>query len=189
MRPAVPAVLALGANLGDRAATIRSAVEALGSLAGVRVLRVSGLYETPALKLTGVDHDAPAYLNAVALIETTLLPHTLLDAVNGVENDFGRVRDERWGDRTLDVDIVDYDGRESHDERLTLPHPRAAERGFVLVPWLDADNDARLTGHGRVADLAARAADRETVVPYATSSVPGSIDEVAERSGERGGAR
>jgi 2-amino-4-hydroxy-6-hydroxymethyldihydropteridine diphosphokinase len=170
LRPVVPAVLALGANLGDREATIRSAVDALGGLDGVTVDAVSRLFETPALTLSGVDLEAPAYLNAVALIHTILPPHALLDAVNAVENDFGRVREERWGDRTLDVDIVDYDGRELHDERLTLPHPRAAERGFVLIPWLDVDPDAVLTGHGRVAALAQLASDKDTVVTYAADS-------------------
>lgn len=167
LRPVVPAVLALGANLGDRESTIRSAVAALDHVDGLTVDAVSGLFETPALKPSGVDPEAPAYLNAVALIHTILPPHSLLDAVNTIENDFGRVRDERWGDRTLDVDIVDYDSRELHDERLTLPHPRAAERGFVLVPWLDVDPDAALIGHGAVAELAALALDRDTVVPYA----------------------
>ncbi|WP_223692220.1 2-amino-4-hydroxy-6-hydroxymethyldihydropteridine diphosphokinase [Leifsonia poae] len=171
LRPAVPAVLALGANLGDREATIRAAVAALDAVPGIRVERLSSLYETPALKVDGVDHDAPAYLNAVTGIRTTLGPTALLDAVNAVENDFGRVRDERWGDRTLDVDIVDFDGRQSHDERLTLPHPRAAERAFVLVPWLDVDPDAVLPGQGAVAELAARATD--TVTLYAPAADQG----------------
>ncbi|WP_431278300.1 2-amino-4-hydroxy-6-hydroxymethyldihydropteridine diphosphokinase [Leifsonia poae] len=156
-------MLAFGSNQGDRAATIRAALEALDAVPGIRIEAVSALYETPALKLTGVDHDAPAYLNAVARIHTALPPHALLDAVNEVENEFGRVREERWGDRTLDIDIVDLDGRESSDDRLTLPHPRAAERAFVLVPWLDVDQDAVLTGHGPVAALAARATDTVTL--------------------------
>ncbi|GAA1440669.1 2-amino-4-hydroxy-6-hydroxymethyldihydropteridine diphosphokinase [Leifsonia poae] len=164
LRPAVPAVLAFGANLGDREATLRAALATLETTPGIRIDAVSPLYETPALKLTGVDHDAPAYLNAVARIHTTLDPHALLDTVNAVEDELGRVRQERWGDRTIDIDIVDYDGRTADDERLTLPHPRAAGRGFVLVPWLAIDPDAVLTGHGRVADLAAGSAD--VVTPY-----------------------
>jgi len=174
LRPVVPAVLALGANLGDRAAIIHDAVDALSRTDGVTVDAVSTLFTTPALKPGGIDPDAPEYLNAVALIHTILPPHALLDAVNSIENAFGRVRTERWGDRTLDIDIVDYDARELDDERLTLPHPRAAERGFVLVPWLDVDPDAVLVGRGRVSDLAGLASDRDTVVPF---------------SADRGGAR
>ncbi|MFF1634657.1 2-amino-4-hydroxy-6-hydroxymethyldihydropteridine diphosphokinase [Leifsonia sp. NPDC058248] len=163
LRPAVPGVLAFGANLGEREATLRAALAALDSVPGIRIDAISPFYETPALKPAGVDHEAPAYLNAVARIHTTLDPLSLLDAVNAVEDEFGRVREERWGDRTIDIDIVDYDGRTSSDDRLTLPHPRAAERGFVMVPWLAVDPDAVLTGHGRVADLAARVTDTVTL--------------------------
>jgi 2-amino-4-hydroxy-6-hydroxymethyldihydropteridine diphosphokinase len=159
LRVDAPVVLAFGSNLGDRAATIRAAVTALDAVAGVRVRATSGLVESAAVKLSGVDADAPRYLNAVALALTTLDPYALLDAVNRIEADFGRVRAERWGDRTLDIDIVDYDGRQLNDERLTLPHPRAAERAFVLVPWAQLDPDARLDGHGSVAELAAAVAD------------------------------
>jgi 2-amino-4-hydroxy-6-hydroxymethyldihydropteridine diphosphokinase len=171
LRVGVPGVLALGSNLGDREATIRAALEALDAMPGIRVEAVSALYETPALKPTGVDHEAPAYLNAVARIHTVLPPHALLDAVNAVESELGRVREERWGDRTIDIDIVDVDGRETSDDRLTLPHPRAAERAFVLVPWLDVDPDAVLAGHGPIAALAARATD--TVTPYPGSRADG----------------
>lgn len=160
MRLGVPAVLAFGSNLGDRAATIRAAVDALREEPGIDVKSVSRLYETPALKLDGIDDEAPAYLNAVALVRTLLDPLSLLAAVNAVEDRLGRVRDERWGDRTIDIDIVDVDGIVSDDDpRILLPHPRAHERAFVLVPWLDADPDARLAGYGSVADLAARATD------------------------------
>ncbi len=164
LRVGVPAVLALGSNLGDREATIRAAVAALEEEPGIRVDAVSPLYETPALKLEGIDEEAPAYLNAVALVDTVLEPLALLRATSAIEDGLGRVREERWGDRTIDIDIVDYDGLVSDDERITLPHPRAHERAFVLVPWLAVDPEAVLTGHGRVADLAARATDR--VTPY-----------------------
>jgi len=162
MRVGHPAVLALGANLGDREANIRDAVAALRETPGVRVETVSPLYETPALKPEGIDEEAPAYLNAVAIIDTALEPLALLHAVNAVEDRLGRVREERWGDRTIDIDIVEYDGIVSDDERITLPHPRAHERAFVLVPWLAIDPEARLTGRGRVADLAAAATDPVT---------------------------
>lgn len=162
MRVGAPAVLAFGSNLGDREATIRSALDALRAEPGIRVEAVSGLYETPALKLDGIDEEAPAYLNAVARIDTVLDPLALLAVVNRVEDALGRLRAERWGDRTIDIDIVDYDGMVSDDERVTLPHPRAHERAFVLVPWLDVDPEAVLAGHGRVADLVARASDPVT---------------------------
>ncbi|WP_348788918.1 2-amino-4-hydroxy-6-hydroxymethyldihydropteridine diphosphokinase [Leifsonia sp. NPDC080035] len=165
MRVGVPAVLALGSNLGDRAAIIRAALDAIAGDAGIELGRVSPLYETPALKPDGISEEAPAYLNAVALVRTVLDPLALLAAVNRVEDDLGRVREERWGDRTIDIDIVDYDGMVSDDPRVTLPHPRAHERAFVLVPWLDVDPDAVLPGHGPVAGLAARAGD--PVTPYA----------------------
>jgi len=155
LRVGVPAVLAFGSNLGDRAATILAAMDAVDLVDGIRVNRRSDLVESAAVKLAGVDEGAPRYLNAVALVSTTLGPFEMLDAVRSIEDEHGRVRDERWGDRTLDIDIVDFDGREQDGERLTLPHPRAAERAFVLVPWLQVDPDARLAGHGSVRELAA----------------------------------
>lgn len=155
----VRAILALGANLGDRESTLCSAIETLGAVPGVLVEAVSPLFETPALKLSGVDRTAPAYRNIVARVRTTLEPYALLEVVNRIEADHGRVREERWGARTLDIDIVDYDGRSNGDERLTLPHPRAADRAFVLVPWLAIEPEAVLPGHGSVAELAARATD------------------------------
>lgn len=149
------AVIALGANLGDRETAIRSALARLTATAGVEVLAVSPLSETVALTLDGPDADRPAYLNGVALIETALEPLALLDVLGVVEREHGRDRSgsaPRWGDRTLDLDIVDYGGIRMSTARLTLPHPRAAERDFVLRPWLDVDPDAVLDGR-RVADL------------------------------------
>ncbi len=186
MRPSVPAVLALGSNLGDREATIREAVADLDAADGIRVQQVSPLVETPALKLTGIDYDAPAYLNAVVVVDTVLGPHDLLDAVSAVEQHHGRVREERWGDRTLDIDIVDYDRRELDDERLTLPHPRAWERGFVLAPWHAIQPDAQLTGHGRIDLLLAATTDE--IRPYpdsgaARDAAPGVQLEADENGG------
>ncbi|MFC5502091.1 2-amino-4-hydroxy-6-hydroxymethyldihydropteridine diphosphokinase [Lysinimonas soli] len=150
---ASPAVIALGANLGDRRATLLAATRELADAPGVELTAISSVVETPAVRPGGVDHDAPAYLNAVALVTTTLTPDALLDLLGTIEQAHGRVRAERWGDRTLDLDIVDFAGMVSSTERLTLPHPRAAERDFVLKPWLEVDPDAVLPGHGRVADL------------------------------------
>ncbi len=151
----LPAILSLGSNLGDREATIRAALEDIAAADGIRLLEVSSLIETPALKPDGVDESAPAYLNAAASVSTTLSPVQLLATLNAIEAKHGRVRGERWGDRTLDIDIVAIDGLELATDELTVPHPRAHERTFVLAPWLELDADAELPGKGRVADLLA----------------------------------
>lgn len=153
--PVEPVVLALGSNLGDRAGTIRAAVRAIAGLPGLELTAVSSGYESAAVKPDGVDENAPRYLNAVVTVRYAGDPHTLLDAINSIENDHGRVRSERWGDRTLDIDIITFGELELSDERLVIPHPRAAERDFVLAPWLQLDPDAVLPGHGRIIELLA----------------------------------
>ncbi|MGN6324589.1 2-amino-4-hydroxy-6-hydroxymethyldihydropteridine diphosphokinase [Pseudolysinimonas sp.] len=150
-----PAVVAFGANLGDRRATVLAAVRELAGEDGVEVTAVSDVVESVAVKPAGEDPAAPAYLNGVVLLRTTLAPVELLVVLNRIEDAHGRVRIERWGDRTLDLDLIDYDGEVSDDPRLTLPHPHAVERDFVLRPWLQVDGEATLTGRGRVADLLA----------------------------------
>jgi 2-amino-4-hydroxy-6-hydroxymethyldihydropteridine diphosphokinase len=150
-----PAVISFGANLGDRQATLLAAARELAEADGVELTAISPVIETAALRPSGVDNDAPAYLNAVALVRTTLTPDALLDVLTRIEQAHGRIRAERWGDRTLDLDIVDFAGLVSSSDRLTLPHPRAFERDFVLKPWLAVDPDAVLPGHGRVAELVA----------------------------------
>lgn len=154
--PEVDAVIAMGANLGDRAATISQAVLDLAETFGIEVVAVSPAMETVALRPGGPAPDAPRYLNAVALVRTFLSPEALLAALHDIEQAHGRERSERWGDRTLDLDIVSYDDLEQRSERLTLPHPRAYERDFVLRPWLAVDPDAALPGRGSVATLLAR---------------------------------
>lgn len=151
-----PAVVAFGANLGDRRATVLAGVRALADADGVEVTAVSDVIETVALRPHGEDRDAPGYLNGIALLRTTLAPEELLALLHRIESDHGRVRAERWGDRTLDLDLVDFDGEVRDDPALTLPHPRAAERDFVLRPWAQIAPDAVLPGHGRVADLLLR---------------------------------
>ncbi|MER8039860.1 2-amino-4-hydroxy-6-hydroxymethyldihydropteridine diphosphokinase [Streptomyces hydrogenans] len=156
------AVLALGANLGNRLENLQGAVDALGDTPGLRVKAVSPVYETEPW---GVEPGSqPSYLNAVALVKTTLPPSSLLERAQAVEEAFLRVRDERWGARTLDVDIITYADVVSDDPVLTLPHPRAHQRAFVLAPWHDADPEAQLPGHGPVAALLA-AVDRAGVTP------------------------
>lgn len=145
------AVLSLGANLGDRAAALEVALEALA--ARVTVVDVSPYYATAPVGVT----DQPEFLNVVALVDTTLTPADLLALCQSLEEAAGRVRGERWGPRTLDVDVIAYGDVVSSDPALTLPHPRAHERAFVLVPWLAVDPSAELPGHGRVADLVAAA--------------------------------
>ncbi|RSS83516.1 2-amino-4-hydroxy-6-hydroxymethyldihydropteridine diphosphokinase [Streptomyces sp. WAC06614] len=145
------AVVALGSNLGNRLETLQGAVDALGDTPGLRVKAVSPVYETEPW---GVEPGSqPSYLNAVVIIKTTLPPSSLLERAHAVEEAFDRVRDERWGPRTIDVDIITYADTVSADPVLTLPHPRAHERAFVLAPWLDVDPAAELPGHGPVAPL------------------------------------
>lgn len=151
----VHAVLSLGSNLGDREQTLREAVAAIAAIPGVVLDAASGLVETAAIKPTGVDTSAPAYLNAVVRVSTSLAPLELLAALAAIESDHGRVRDVRWGDRTLDIDIVTFGELRQRDTGLTLPHPRAGERSFVLVPWLEIEPDAVLPGIGRVDGLPA----------------------------------
>jgi len=155
-----PAVIAFGANLGDRAATLHAAATELAEADGVELVAMSGLHESIALKPGGADPAAPEYLNAVALVRTTLTPAALLALLHSIEELHGRERGEKWGDRTLDLDLVDFAGLtrpagDGDDAALTLPHPRAHERDFVLRPWLEVDPDAVLPGAGRVAGLVA----------------------------------
>jgi 2-amino-4-hydroxy-6-hydroxymethyldihydropteridine diphosphokinase len=140
------AVLALGSNLGDREATIVEAFLRIADVAGVELLVASAMHESAAVKPHGVDPSAPPYLNAVAIVDTALTPEALLEAVNAIEQDLGRVRGEKWADRTLDIDLIAFEGEKRDTASLTLPHPRAAERAFVLAPWLEIDPDAELDG-------------------------------------------
>jgi len=145
------AVLSLGSNLGNRLETLQGAIDALEDTPGVRIKAVSPVYETAPW---GVEPGSqPSYFNAVVLLKTTLPPSSLLERAHAVEEAFHRVREERWGARTLDVDIVAYADVVDDDPHLTLPHPRAHERAFVLAPWHDVEPEAQLPGVGSVADL------------------------------------
>ncbi|WP_119695794.1 2-amino-4-hydroxy-6-hydroxymethyldihydropteridine diphosphokinase [Microbacterium halotolerans] len=152
---AVDAVVAFGANLGDRYATLSAAERQIAALGGVTDIRMSTPVESVAITPTGPDPDKPGYLNAVALVRTTLAPAALLAALHDVENAHGRVREERWGDRTLDLDLIAYGDVCSAGPEVSLPHPRAHERDFVLGPWLELDPDAAVPGRGRADDLLA----------------------------------
>lgn len=165
----VPVLFAFGANLGDRAATIEAAAAELANTPNITGVTLSPLRESIAVDLTGPNPDAPRYVNAVATAETTLSPHELLDVMQAIETKHGRTRDVRWGDRTLDIDLILYGGTVVKDDRLTVPHPRAYERDFVLAPWLDLDPHAVLMGHGRVSELLERIGD--TTEPYRAGAV------------------
>jgi 2-amino-4-hydroxy-6-hydroxymethyldihydropteridine diphosphokinase len=146
-------VLALGSNLGERQDILQGAVDAIAGLPAMRVTEVSPVYET--VPVGGPEQ--PDYLNAVVLGQTTRTARELLDQVHEIEAAFDRVRVVRWGPRTLDIDIIAFGDERSDDPALTLPHPRAHERAFVLAPWRDVDPDATLPGHGPVAELLAEA--------------------------------
>jgi 2-amino-4-hydroxy-6-hydroxymethyldihydropteridine diphosphokinase len=142
------AYLALGSNLGDRLESLRQAVRLLQAEPGVEVVRSSRVYETEP-----VGPPQPAYLNAVIEVRTELEPRGLLEACRRVEDALGRVRDERWGPRTIDVDVLSIDERTVDEPDLIVPHPRMHERGFVLVPLCELDPDPMLPGGRRLATL------------------------------------
>lgn len=182
----VPVLFAFGANLGDRGETIRAAQRELAGADGILNFRASPLRETIALTAAGPDPDTPRYLNGVAAAETSLPPHALLDVMQDIESRHGRVRDRRWGDRTLDIDLILYGGRVISDARLAVPHPRAHERDFVLAPWLDLDPDAVLMGHGRVAELLARMGDTTRPFNETAGGDPPTPDRGASDPGSAG---
>ena len=162
-RPASPAavVIALGGNAGGVVPALRTAVSTLRETAGVEVTAVAPLARTAAVVDPGADPQ-PDFLNTVVLITTTLSPYEVLEVCQGLEAAAGRVRTEPNGPRTLDADIVTYEGVVSTDPALTLPHPRAAQRAFVLVPWAEADPFAELADQS-VSSLAEAAPDRDGV--------------------------
>ncbi|WP_418908016.1 2-amino-4-hydroxy-6-hydroxymethyldihydropteridine diphosphokinase [Glutamicibacter endophyticus] len=150
-QPVHTAIIALGSNLGDSQATLASAVQRLGDF--VTVEAVSPLAQT---KPVGGPEGQGDFLNQVVRISTELGPHELLDICQQIEAEHERTREVRWEARTLDLDLITYDALRMEDERLTLPHPRAHLRGFVLAPWSWMDPDAVLGGQlvTRLADVA-----------------------------------
>ena len=164
-------VLALGSNLGDRLASLQAAVDALGAGPGLDEVAVSPVYETAPVG----GPPQPDYLNAVLVAVTSLPPQAVLDRSRAAEAALGRVRGPRWGPRAIDVDVIAYGNETSGDPELTLPHPRAHERAFVLAPWHDVDPDAVIPGRGRVAELlAALPAGGVRLCPDARLRPPGS---------------
>ena len=138
----VRAYLALGGNVGDVEQAFRTSLAALRANAHVSVLKESAIYRTPPWGKT----DQPDFLNMAAEIETDLSAHDLLDLCLTIERASGRVREERWGPRTIDLDIIAYDDQMIADERLTVPHPHAHERAFVLAPMADLAPDLMIAG-------------------------------------------
>jgi 2-amino-4-hydroxy-6-hydroxymethyldihydropteridine diphosphokinase len=161
MRPLRKVVYSIGSNLGDRFANLQGAVDALSDTPDVIVVDVSSVYETEPI---GGPADNPKFLNMVVVAETTLDPRTLVERAFAIEDAYGRQRDgERWGPRTLDVDLIMVGSTEIDQDDLKLPHPLAGERGFVLVPWHEIDPSAELPGKGKIADLV-KTADTSGVV-------------------------
>jgi 2-amino-4-hydroxy-6-hydroxymethyldihydropteridine diphosphokinase len=146
------AYVALGSNLGDPRQQVLDAMEALARLPDTYLLKRSHLYRTPPWGVL----EQPPFINAAVQLDTTLSPHGLLDALIEIEQAAGRVRAQRNGPRTLDLDLLHVDGVQLDDERLTLPHPRMAERAFVLLPLHDLAPSMQLPGRGSVAELLAR---------------------------------
>lgn len=151
LTPLRPVVFSLGGNVGDVGESLRQAVLHLSLTPGVVLTGISRVYATDPWGVV----DQPEFLNLVLLAESTMPSTVLLERGQTIEAALGRVRGDTWGPRTIDIDLIQVGTRVRHDARLVLPHPRAHERAFVLVPWLDADPDAELVGHGRVADLVA----------------------------------
>ncbi len=141
------AVIALGANLEDPERAVELALSLLEL--STDLISRSKLYST---KPVG-GPPQPDYVNAVAIIDSELPAHDLLDLLNGIEKSMGRVRGERWGPRVIDLDLITYGDLQSDEESLTLPHPRAHERRFVLEPWLEIDPDAYLHPFGYIRDI------------------------------------
>ncbi|NKX50569.1 2-amino-4-hydroxy-6-hydroxymethyldihydropteridine diphosphokinase [Arthrobacter deserti] len=158
----VRSVLALGSNLGERGDTLSLAVADLVDTPHVRLREVSPVVQT---RPVGGPAGQPDYLNMVIEVETDLSPFELLAHCQAVENKHHRVREVRWGPRTLDIDIITYGDLVMEDERLTLPHPRASGRAFVLQPWAWMDSAATLNGVP-VGELAAAAADLDGLEPF-----------------------
>jgi len=143
------AFIALGSNLENPISQIQQAFDELKLLPGTHLISQSSLYKSaPVGRL-----DQPDFINAVALIETHLSPHALLNALLAIELRHGRVRESLNAPRTLDLDILMYDNLACRDEVLTLPHPRMSQRAFVLKPLMEIAPDCTIPGHGHIAEL------------------------------------
>ena len=156
-------VLAIGGNLGDVPVTLMHTVEALSYMEGFQIEDVSPIMRTKPVLAPG-QAPQPDYWNAVVVGSAIATPDELFAQTSRIERELGRERHERWGARSIDIDIIQVEGLASSDPVLTLPHPRAKERAFVLAPWLLCDPNAVLEGVGRVCDLLATTPDREGII-------------------------
>lgn len=152
MKPLRKVVYMLGSNLGDRLDNLQGAIDELAATPDVIIVDVSSVYETAAV---GGPADNPPFLNAAVVAETTLEPRTLLERALAIEDAFDRVREEANGPRTLDVDLLVVGNTVLDSDELTLPHPRAHQRAFVLVPWVEIDPAAEIPEKGPIKDLLA----------------------------------
>ena len=153
MHPIRRVVVALGSNLGERLVNLQAAIDSLADTPEVWVTNVSPVYETEPV---GTPEDSKDFLNAVVLLDTTLSARTLLDRAHAIEAAYGRERGddvEPNAPRTLDVDLIVVGDRIADGPEMVLPHPRAAERAFVLAPWFDLEPDASIPGYGEIAAL------------------------------------
>ncbi|MEA4944902.1 MAG: 2-amino-4-hydroxy-6-hydroxymethyldihydropteridine diphosphokinase [Propionicimonas sp.] len=151
MAPLRPVTYSLGSNLGDRMEYLQTAVNLLRMTPGLKITGVSSVYETDPVGLL----DQPDFLNIVVLADSTLASTVMLERAHAIEDGLERVRTVVNGPRTIDIDLIAVGDRVLGNEFITLPHPRAHQRAFVLVPWLELDPAAHLVGRGRVADLVA----------------------------------
>ena len=156
-------VLAIGGNLGDVPVTLMHTVEPLSYMEGFQIDDVSPIMRTKPVLAPG-QAPQPDYWNAIVVGSAIASPDELFAQTSRIERELGRERHERWGARTVDIDIIQIEGLASADPVLTLPHPRAKDRAFVLAPWLLCDPDAVLEGVGRVSDLLAHTPDREGII-------------------------
>ena len=149
MAPLRVAVFSIGSNLGERFDYLQGATNALRATPGLKLTGISSVYETRPVGLV----DQPDFLNVVVVTESTLPSMVMLERALAIEDAYARVRMVPGGPRTVDVDLIAVGDRQLAGQSLTLPHPRAHERAFVLLPWHEVDPEAFLVGHGRIEDL------------------------------------